>query len=124
MSVFGRLAEETDSTPSNPALHEDRLRQLEEPGSKLLRFLWSGHQGSQETGKFHAAVSPRACRPTNLKTFVVFGLFGRFQQLSVRCPKPTKTLWRSTGRRLHCAGSTTSSWWSSKVWSEEEMINV
>lgn len=40
---------------------------------------------------------------------------GRFQQLSVRCLKPTKIFWRSTGRRLRCAGSTTSSWWSLKV---------
>lgn len=41
--------------------------------------------------------------------------FGRFQQPSVRCLKPTRTSWRNTERRSHCAGSTTSSWWSLKV---------
>lgn len=39
----------------------------------------------------------------------LFLSFGRFQQLLVRCLKPTKTSWKNIGRRLHCAGSTMSS---------------
>lgn len=42
-------------------------------------------------------------------------LFGRYPRPLPRCPKPTKTFLRNTGKRLRCAGSTTSSWWNSKV---------
>lgn len=39
----------------------------------------------------------------------------RFQLLLVRYLKPTKISWRNTGKKSHCAGSITSSWWSLKV---------
>lgn len=41
--ILVRLAEASYSTPSNFTLHEDRLRQSEEPGSKLLRLLRSSY---------------------------------------------------------------------------------
>lgn len=45
VSIFlSRLAEASHSTPSHFTLHEDRLRQPEEPSSKLLRLLWQCHQ--------------------------------------------------------------------------------
>lgn len=42
--IFVRLAETSDSTPSNFTLHENRLHQSEESGSKLLGLLRSSHQ--------------------------------------------------------------------------------
>lgn len=61
---------------------------------------------------------PIIFRRTNPKEFISVFLSVRFQQLSVRCLKPTKIFWRNIERRLHCAGSTTSSWWSLKVYRE------
>lgn len=48
-----------------------------------------------------------------------FSIF-RLQLLLTKCLKPTKIFWRSTEKRLHCAGSTTSSWWSSKVHTQND----
>lgn len=42
--IFVRLAEASDCTPSNFTLHENRLHQSEEPGSKLLRLLRISYQ--------------------------------------------------------------------------------
>ena len=57
MGFFGagvvgcRPAEATDRPPPSPGLHEDRLREPQEPGPRLLRLLWSGDQRCQETGQ-------------------------------------------------------------------------
>lgn len=48
-----------------------------------------------------------------------FSIF-RLQLPLTKCLKPTKIFWRSTEKRLHCAGSTTSSWWSSKVHTQND----
>lgn len=48
--IFVRLAEASDSTPSNSTLHEDRLHQSEEPGPKLLRLLRGSYQWCKKTG--------------------------------------------------------------------------
>lgn len=107
-----RLAETTDRPPSNFTLHEDGLRQPEEPGPKLLRILRCGNQRCKETG---ANSTPSASLSSGRHDPITCLSWDRSPQPSARCLRQTKTCWRSTGRRWRCAGSTTSSWWSSKV---------
>lgn len=121
-----RLADASDCTTSNFTLHENRLHQSEEPGSKLLRLLRSSYQWSKKTGVYmtsHHEVntmhsggkSDPIDKPSKECFCTILLCFFRFQQLLVRCLMPTKISWINIGRRLHCAGSTTSSWWSLRV---------
>lgn len=72
----------------------------------------------------HRNQPPSASLSPGKNGLIVCLSWDRSLQPSVRCLRRTKTCWRSTGRRWRCAGSTTSSWWSSKVWRREPALGA